>query len=252
MQKLKPYLMFLLSTSITNCITHQEAFDIGNKSYAYAYPLMFMSVARNIMLKQSSINQFNRISTAWLDVSKSPVILSVPENPKVEITDTWMNTVLFPAGSKTYAFVEKNWQSDLPKAFKKIIAPTNNLYLKIAGNADEYRLSTWKNSFDIDEPCWSVSEFIAPEKQIKNMDAKTFFGMFAHELKNNPPQKINSKILKQLKKIGFEIGKDFDARKLPMEILKSLELGMEQARKEMHDQSNLIKRTFSTDCSYSV
>ena len=211
--KLNFYLMFLLTTSTINCITHQEVFDIGKQGYTYGYNLVFMAVARNVMLKQSSINQFNRISTAWLDVSKSPVILSVPENPKVEIIDAWTNKVPFPKGSKTYAFVGRSWNGDLSKSFKQIILPTNNAYIKI----------------DI------------PKQQVKNMDAKTFFTIFSHELKNNPPRKKDSKILDKLKQVGIEVGKDFDASKLSTEMFASLDLGIKQARKEMHEPTNFIK-----------
>ena len=239
MSKLKLCLI-LLSSSIANCITHQKAFDIGKQGYAYGHNLVFMAVARNMMLKQSSINQFNRISTAWLDVSKSPVILSVPENPKIEITDAWANAVTFPKGFKTYAFVGTCWSGDLPKSFKQIILPTNNAYIKIETHVDEYKISTWKSSFDIDDPC-CVNELVEPEKQVKVMDAKTFFGIFAHELKNNPPIKKDSKILDKLKQVGFEVGKDFDTGKLSTEIFTSLENGMKQARKEMHDTTNFIK-----------
>ncbi|HLY69865.1 MAG TPA: DUF1254 domain-containing protein [Puia sp.] len=200
-----------------------------------------MAVARRMMLKQSSINQFNRISTAWLDVSKSPVILSVPENPKVEIIDAWTNAVAFPNGAGTYAFVSTTWAGDLPKGFKQITLPTNNAYIKIASHVDEYKLSTWKNSFDIDEPCCDVNEFMTPEDQVKKMDAKTFFGMFAQELKKNPPIKKYSKILGKLKKIGMEVEKDFDTNKLSTVMLASLDRGMQQARKEKHDTTNFIK-----------
>ncbi|MGH8779547.1 DUF1254 domain-containing protein [Paraburkholderia sp.] len=138
-------------------------------SYVFGYPLVLMSVARDAAvgdgIGQAPVNTLRHAqalppvgasnpttpsldtldSTGWLDLSKEPVLLSLPDTHgryvDARALDMWTNvvwstgaqTVARPAGLKaqTIALVGPGWQGDLPKGVKRFDVPTHNLWLTV-------------------------------------------------------------------------------------------------------------------------
>jgi len=70
-----------------------------------------------------------------------------------------------------------------------------------------------------------------PPQQVAKMDIATFFKTFAELMRTNPPHDADAPLLAQLKVIGIEVGKDFDAGALKPEIIKGLERAVKDAPK---------------------
>jgi hypothetical protein len=70
-----------------------------------------------------------------------------------------------------------------------------------------------------------------PPVQVANMNAKTFFELFAELLKNNPPHELDWNMVKLLKQIDIIPGQDFDFSKLSAQKQKALEQAVGDAQK---------------------
>jgi hypothetical protein len=81
-------------------------------------------------------------STAWLDVTGGPVVVSLPAAPRgryydARAFDTWTNVLYSSAESTPYpkaqtiAFVSAGWKGDLPAGAARIETPTRYVWLSI-------------------------------------------------------------------------------------------------------------------------
>jgi hypothetical protein len=78
-------------------------------------------------------------SSAWLDLSKEPIILHVPDTHgryyTMQMIDAWTNVFAYVGrrvtGTKEgyFALVGPHWKGTLPKDIKDIRAPTNTVWL---------------------------------------------------------------------------------------------------------------------------
>ena len=125
--------------------------EIDVQAYIYAYPMMLMEMTRRVSTNVEAptgsfapMNQFAHLrafpdpsfkevvrpnadtlySIVWFDVSKKPMILSVPETDRyymLEMLDFWTEVFAVP-GSRTsgnqagsYAIHGPNWEGKLPE-----------------------------------------------------------------------------------------------------------------------------------------
>ena len=145
--------------------TTAEIREIAASAYTFAYPLVLMDVTRRTELERRAqaglpgANQFvhaqafpddhSRIvirpnadtlySTAWLDLSKEPILLHVPETHDryyvMQLLDAWTETFGMPGkrtrgtGARWFAIVPPGWKGTLPPHVEKIMAPTNTVWL---------------------------------------------------------------------------------------------------------------------------
>src|SRR5262249_1405308 len=78
-------------------------------------------------------------SSAWLDLSKEPLILHVPDTHDryylMQFMDAWTDTFSIPGkrttgtGENWFAIVGPAWKSSLPDRAKRIDSPTNMVWL---------------------------------------------------------------------------------------------------------------------------
>jgi len=132
----------------------------GTAAYIYGYPLVLMTVTKNIMLAGGAeLNQFvnarnfptpsystivrpnvdTLYSMAWLDLANEPVILSVPETQGryylMEFLDAWTNVFASigarTTGTKKQTFIITGplWNGLLPEGVTRIQAPTNTVWI---------------------------------------------------------------------------------------------------------------------------
>lgn len=290
----------ILSLVITdaNALTNKEFFDIGREAYIYGYPLVLMGITRNLMLNRAPINKFFHMrrfptdkfrdivrpnvdtlySSAWLDLSKSPIILSVPDTHDryylLEILDAWTN-VFASIGKRTtgtkakkFIIVGPGWSGKIPKKFIKIQAPTNIVWIlgrtQTNGKKDYKFVHAIQDGFKlkalthtnvianiksrIEHLTFPTKKLIPPAQQIANMNAKTFFEYFAKELKINCPADRDKPIVDKLKTIGIgrpacEVGKDFDISNLPKETIAILDKAIMAAKKELLQKSKSLGKS---------
>jgi hypothetical protein len=145
-----------LSAQTSAEITEQEANEIAIEAYIYLHPLLTMDVTN---VPEGAVNRFNHLqkfpkaedravvrpnfdtlySSAWIDITDEPMIISVPDTKDryyvLPIMDMW--TDVFAAvgkrtsGTKTgnYALVSKGFKGKLPKGVEAIEAPTPTMWI---------------------------------------------------------------------------------------------------------------------------
>ncbi len=271
--------IFISSLSQAEEISEQEAHDIGMSAYLYFYPLITMDLTRKQMTNMESgkvpgfgpMNTFANIpeypsaemktvvrpnfdtlySSSWLDLTKGPVIVSVPNTDGryylLPMLDMWTDVFASPGwrttGTKAmnFAVVPQGWQGKLPENVQKINAPTPYVWIigrtKTDGPADYEAvhkiqagfkvtpLADWEKNVipakpEIDP---SIDMTTSPKKQVDSMPAGKFFAYAAELLKLHPPHITDEPILALLKRIGFESGKSFDINKVSPAIKHALE-----------------------------
>lgn len=288
------------SASFSPDLSEQEAFEIAEEAYIYAYPLISMDVSRRVMTNLppgvkpglGPVNMFQHMraypdanfkevvrpnfdtlySPAWLDLTREPVIISVPDTQGryylLPMLDMWSDVFASPgkrtSGTKagTFAVVRAGWVGRLPPGVQKIEAPTP--YVWIIGRTqkngpkdypavhkvqDAYTitpLSQWGRGRKV-EPVKFVNDATVdmktpPLDQVNNMPALAYFKYLAELLKLHAPHRSDWSILARLKRIGIEPGKSFDPSALSPGLRAALERGAAQGLKTMYAKSPTLAR----------
>ncbi len=199
-------------------------------------------------------------SIFWFDVSEEPQILSIADTGgryyMLPMLDMWTDVIASP-GSRTtgtsaanYAIVGPNWQGTLPDGLEPIRATTNmgwvvgrtqtngkDDYENVHKIQDGYKvrpLSQWGKAYKTPAKSpvnsnWDMKT--PPPVQVANMNARTFFELFAKLLKDNPPHELDWNMVKLLKQIDIVPGEDFSFSKLPSQKQKTIEQAMVDAQK---------------------
>jgi len=242
--------------------------EIGVQAYIYAYPLVLMEITRRVSTNVEAakgvtapMNQFAHLrafpdhtfreivrpnadtlySILWFDVSKEPQILSVADTRgryyMLQMLDMWTDVIASPGSRITgtdaanYAIVGPNWQGTLPDEVEPIH------YKKVHKIQDGYKvmpLSQWDKANktpakSLVNPNWDMKT--PPPIQVANMNAKTFFELFAKLLKDNPPHELDWNMVQLLKQIGIVPGEDFSFSKMRSRKQKALEQAAIDAQK---------------------
>ena len=148
-------------------IDEGEAYEIGIEAYLYFYPLVTMDVSRRIFTNVppgakagfGPANTFHHLrkfpdanfrdvvrpnfdtlySSAWLDLSHGPVVLSAPDTNGryylLPMLDMWTDVFAVP-GSRTsgtaahqWLVTPKGWTGDIPEGMERIEAPTPYVWI---------------------------------------------------------------------------------------------------------------------------
>ena len=268
-------------------ITEAEAHSIAVDAYVYLYPLVTMDITRrqltNVELDKKPgfgpMNNFSHFtafpdanmkavvrpnfdtlySSGWLDLTKEPVVVSVPDTGGryylLPMLDMWSDVFASPGWRTTgtaaghYLVAPSGWRPDLRDKFdeyklpddtQRIDAPTP--YVWIIGRTktdgpDDYEavhkiqsgyiitpLSRWGKTHEpfttaVDT---AVDMKTPPKTQVDTMAADKYFGYAAELLKLHSPHVTDQPILARMKRIGIEAGKSFDASKLDPVVQKAL------------------------------
>jgi hypothetical protein len=277
----------------------QEIPAIATEAYLYLYPLILADVTRRVMInaepKPNSLNgpmnMFHHLrafpppdfkeamrpnfdtlySSVWMDLSKEPVILSVPDTQGryyvLEMLDMWSDTFAVP-GKRTsgtaaadFAVVPQGWQGKLPKdVVERIESPT--MYVWIVGRTqtngpkdyeavhkiqDGYRitpLSMWGKApkpvkFQLDP---TVDMKTTPMKQVEAMRPEDFFEYGAELMKLHPPHVTDWSVVARLKRIGIEPGESFEFKAADAAVQRAIEQAPATGLKWMKDMVPTIGR----------
>ena len=269
-------------------ISEQDAHAIGVQAYLYFYSLITMDLTRkqltNVVKPEglyAPMNTFANImeyptadikvvvrpnfdtlySSAWLDLSKEPVIVSVPDTHGryylLPMLDMWTDVFASPGWRTTgtqagdYAVTPPGWSGSLPAGVVRIDAPTPYVWIigrtKTDGPADyaavnklqaELKIMPLSNWGKTAEPVVGtvdpgIDMKTPPKITVDTMPAAKFFAYAAEILKLQPPHITDEPILAQMQRIGIERGKSFDIDKVDPAIKAGLETAPEDALKLM-------------------
>ena len=155
-----------LADRATAAASEAEAAAIAEDAYVYGYPLITMEITRRVMTnvaepkdKHAPMGQFYNCedypdasfkdvtapnadtlySTAWLDLSKEPYVLGLPDEGDryflMPMLDAWTNVFQVPGkrttGDKaqTYAITGPDWNGKLPEGSRSYKSPTGMVWI---------------------------------------------------------------------------------------------------------------------------
>ena len=247
-----------------------EAMRIATEAYIYGYPLVTFDMARkqqtNVATpdaEHAPMGQMIRMRTypavdnhccaapnadtlyteAWLDVSKEPWVLSIPDMGNryyiVPMLDGW-SEVFKVAGSRTtggkaqtYAITGPGWSGALPKGVTRVKSPTGMVWILgriyCDGTPEDYQaVHALQDRFSVaplsayGKPYTPPPGVIDPGFDMKTsvrtlvngLDIDAYFSHLGQLMKTNPPTAQDAPIVRRMARIGLVPGRDFDPAKV--------------------------------------
>ena len=294
----------LLPTALSSraeaaAITEDEAHAIGVETYLYFYSLITMDVTRKQLTNMEPgpgslggpMNRFSNIpefpaadmrvvvrpnfdtlySSAWLDLSKEPMVVSAPDTGGryylLPMLDMWTDVFASPGwrttgtGAGNFLVTPPGWRPDLRQRFveefklpdntQRIDAPTPYVWIigrtKTDGPADYDAVHKIQDGYKItplsqwgktpETPTVKIDPSVdmktPPKLQVDTMPAGKFFAYAAELIKLHPPHITDQPIVARMQRIGIEPGKSFDFDSLDPAVRTALETVPEAAQKLM-------------------
>jgi len=277
--------------------TEPDATAIGVEAYLYFYPLVTMELTRrqltNVVKAEginAPMNAFANIpafptadmravvrpnfdtlySSAWLDLTREPMIVSVPDTHGryylLPMLDMWTDVFASPGWRTTgteagdFAVTPPGFSGSLPAGVVRIDAPTPHVWIigrtKTDGPPDYEAVHAIQAGFRITplsqwgKPVQAAVGHVDPGIDMKtppkvavdSMPAGKFFALAAEILKSQPPHITDQPILARMRRIGVEPGKGFDIDRIDPAIRPALETAPEEAQKLMAWKSSSLAR----------
>lgn len=272
----------------TDAAKEQEGLQAGIEAVVYGFPLVIMDATRKKMSNvamagptAAPVNQFSHMpqfpdasfkdvvranvdtlySTAWLDLSKEPIVLSVPDTHGryylMPMLDAWTNIFASPGKRTTgtrpghYAITGPGWAGSLPAGMKPLRSPTNLVWIigrtQTNGPKDYAAVHAVQRQYQLTplsafgkpytpppaavDP--TVDMRLAPAEAVAKMGSAAFFDTLAALMKDNPPPPADAPVLAKLAKIGIVPGQPFDPAKLDPALAKGLEQSLPAALEKL-------------------
>jgi hypothetical protein len=267
-------------------LKEQEARDTAIDAYVYGYPLVTMEMTRRVMTNvavpegsRAPMGQLVRMkkyptaafrdvtapnadtlyTTAWLDVSKEPWILSLPNMRDryflFPMLDGWTNVFRVPGkrtmggGPHKYAITGPGWNGKLPSDVTEYKSPTALVWILgriyCDGTPGDYDtvhaaqsqislvpLSSYGKSYKA--PRGQVDSTIdmktAVRDQVDALDGTAYFTLLAELLKTNPPAVDDASMIGKLATVGVVLGRSFDPAKLDPAVLRGIQASPKPAQ----------------------
>ncbi|MCX6922440.1 MAG: DUF1254 domain-containing protein, partial [Verrucomicrobia bacterium] len=260
-------------------LTAREATDIATDAYIYGYPLVMMDVARRMLTNvrdpegiYAPMGQFARIRTfptasnheitapnadtlitmTWLDVSKEPWVVSLPDTKGrycvFSLLDGW--TSVFGSigkratgtGPQKFSITGPRWKGKLPAGVKEYKSPTSLVWVLgrvyCTGTTEDYAAAHAFQDACSAVPLSSYGKAYTPKpgqvdpaidmegsarQQVNSMDISTFFNRLALLMKDNPPAQGDGKIIKKIERLRIVPGQPFDINQLDPAVMEVLQ-----------------------------
>jgi hypothetical protein len=262
---------------------------IAANAYLYFYPLLSMDVTR---LQATNIEAGKRLlfgpantfsnapafppgdfkavvrpnfdtlySSAFLDMTKEPVIVSVPDTNgryyMLPMLDMWTDVFASPGWRTTgtsaqdFLIVPIGWSGVAPSGVTWVEAPTPIVWIigrtKTDGPADYVAVNKIQVGFKITplsqwgKPVTPVEVTVdpnidmktPPKIQVEMMEGKRYFAYAAELLKSVRPHPTDEPIIEQMRRLGIERGRSLDLDTLDPAVKKALELAPKAAQQLM-------------------
>jgi hypothetical protein len=270
----------------------EEIRSIASRACIFAYPMVLMEYTRRNAVGPNGAaeNRFAHAQTfpqagpanvirpnadtlyssSWLDLSKEPMMLHVPDTHDryymMQFMDAWTETFSVPGKRTTgtkegwFALVGPGWSGHLPEGAQRIDAPTNMVWLigrTQTNSASDYenvhaiqrgfRLMPLSNYPDGVPPVMPgtarriAGADMTPPKQIERLSPEDLFTLFASLLPANPAHPADGPMMKDLARIGIVPGK-FDPAILGAAGQKALEEGVQTTAKSLNGDGSGPRR----------
>jgi len=270
----------------------KEALAAGVEAVVYGLPLVIMDITRakttNVTKPEAfaaPVNEFVHVrafpdasfkdvvranvdtlySSAWLDLSKEPIVLTVPDTKGryylMPMIDAWTNIFASPgkrtSGTKpgNFAITGPGWQGELPKGVTELKSPTHMVWIigrtqtngpkdypAVHAIQDGYKLTPLSSfgkpytpSAGTVDP--AIDMKTAPIDQLKKLTSEQYFDRMAALLESNPPPASEAPLLAKLKAIGIVPGEKFDPAKLDPAVAKGLQSAVAVALEKLQAAS---------------
>ena len=247
-----------------------EAKIIAEDAYIYGYSLVTMEMTRRVMTNvrepeatRAPMGNLLRVreypnaeykdvtapnadtlyTTAWIDVSQEPWVLSLPDAHDryylFPMLDGWTDVFQVPGkrttgtGPQKYAITGPGWKGTLPAGVKEYKSPTSLVWILgriyCTGTPEDYAavhkmqdeisvvpLSSYGKAFT--PPAGKVDPSIdmkTPVRdQVNAMDTASYFNLLATLMKDNPPAEGDAPMVAKMARLGIKSGAPFDFDKL--------------------------------------
>jgi hypothetical protein len=259
--------------------SEQELASIAMEAYIYGYPLVTMEVTRRVSTNvtkpegtKAPMGTFAKLrnyppaddhtvtapnadtlyTITWLDVSKEPWILTIPDmNDRyylMPMLSAWTDVFQAPGkrttGTKAqkYAIIGPGWTGKVPKGVTEYKSPTGIVWIigriYCTGTPEDYGvvhalqdkfsvtpLSAYGKSYKPPESKVdpNIDMKTAVRNQVHAMDAASYFKLLAELLKTNPPSSADAAMIAKLAKVGIVPGEDFEMSKADPSVAKALQ-----------------------------
>jgi hypothetical protein len=263
----------------TGTLTEERAHAIAVDAYVYGYPLVTMEMTRRVMTNATADNgthapmgqwakmrsyptpEFKEVTApnadtlytvAWLDLSKEPYVLSVPDMKDryflLPMLDAWTDVFEDPGsrttgtGPQKYVITGPGWKGGkLPAGVTQYKSRTNLVSILgriySSGTPDDLDAV---HAIQDDMPLVPLSAYgkaytAAPgtvdptidmktpvRDQVNSLDAQSFFGMLSQLMVKNPPRAADKPIVDKMARIGIVPGRKFDPSKLSPAVVGAL------------------------------
>jgi len=256
----------------------REAADIATDAYVFAYPLVTMHmtqmVATNTRKAGPELAPVNQLanrrhyaepsehtvaapsadtlsSTAWLDLSRSPVVFSHPDMGQrfymFPLLDAWSNVIRTPGArdnggaAATYVITGPAWKGgSVPRGALEIKSPTNTVWIRgridsLGTPSDEARVRKLQAELRLRPldggdgerlPLGKVDpdlDMRTPvREQVDAMTAEDFFNLAAELMGGNPPAPDDAPIVASMARIGIVPGQPFEMSDLPADLVPAI------------------------------
>jgi hypothetical protein len=256
----------------------QAALQTGVEAVVYGLPLVMMDLTMRSATHVAAphgmaapVNQFANLpafpnaafkqvvranvdtlySSAFLDLTKEPMVLSVPDTHGryylLPMFDAWTNVFASPGtrttgnAARDFVIVGPGWKGALPAGLERLVSPTNLVWIlgrtQTNGPDDYPPVHTVQHGYQL-VPLSAFGRAFTPPKgtadptfdaktppvdKLKAMSAATYFNTLARLMKANPPPAADAPVLAKLATIGIVPGQPFDPSRLDPDVARGLE-----------------------------
>ncbi|PWT92941.1 MAG: hypothetical protein C5B56_01535 [Proteobacteria bacterium] len=274
-------------------MSRQQALDTAIDAYVYGYPLVTMEITRRVMTNvewpdgtRAPMGQFRHMtafpdagfrdvtapnadtlySSAWVDVSREPWILSLPDAGGryylMPMLSAWTDVFANPGtrttgtGPQKYAITGPGWKGALPPGVTEYKSPTGLVWILgrtySAGTPqDLWDVHAFQNRMSLTPLSNHGKLYVLPggvvdrsvdmktpvRDQVNRLDAATYFKLMAALMKNNPPAPADAPMVARMARIGLVPGRDFDFAALDPAVADALRAAPEAGLARIRDHS---------------
>jgi hypothetical protein len=270
---------FLGESKNSVALSPDEARAIAEEAYIYGYPLVTMEYTRRVLtnvaepvgtkapmgqlirLREYPTAKFRDVTapnadtlytTAFIDVTKEPYVLSIPEADGryylFPMLDGWTNVFQVPGkrttgtGPQKYAITGPGWQGTLPEGVTEYKSPTGIVWILgriyCTGTPEDYAavhkmqdevalvpLSSYGKPYT--PPAGKVDPNIdmktAVREQVNALTTAEYFQLLAELMKDNPPAAADAAVVANMAKLGIVPGQPFNFDALGTDVKVALQ-----------------------------
>jgi hypothetical protein len=275
------------SAQTGDALTPQQTEQIGVDAYIYGYSLITMELTRRSFVNVASaspssapMGQFANMqaypavsdhrvtapnadtlySTAWLDVTEEPYVLSIPNMHGryflMPMLDGWTTVFQVPGkrttgtGAQKYLITGPDWQGSVPAGVTQYKSPTGLVWILgriyCTGTPSDYKavhalqaqlslvpLSSYGKPYTPPagsvNPSWQSS--LSVRDRVDSMSAAEYFALLAQLMKTNRPVlPQDAAIVAEMARIGLVAGQDWDTSKLSPAVQTALQGSVKTAQ----------------------